>query len=181
MPSESAAQRYNVREGVRPFYPVELVLKKAINTIRNRYLLPVDQALVQTMAQEIYDLLRTRLGPLSFEKPRFTNGWMANFKDVWGYQHHEMKGEAASVDMAEVMLQLEQVKPVLLRFALKDIFNCDETGLFPQTLSNWTLDYLQKNPGLKQSSTRLSILFSVNALGTEKMRPFILSKLMELP
>ena len=79
MPSESAAQRYNVREGVRPFYPVELVLKKAINTIRNRYLLPVDQALVQTMAQEIYDLLRTRLGPLSFEKPRFTNGWMANF------------------------------------------------------------------------------------------------------
>ncbi|KAG0195099.1 hypothetical protein BGX28_002299, partial [Mortierella sp. GBA30] len=113
MPIESAGTRYNVRDDVQPFYPIEVVLKHAINVVRDQYLLPVDHALAQIMAHDIYSLLTARVGALSFERPRFTNGWMANFKEVWGYRYHEMKGEAASVDMDKIAAEIEEIKPIL--------------------------------------------------------------------
>lgn len=145
MPAESAARRFYAREDVRPFYPVEVVLKHAINVIRGQHLLPVDQTIAQVMAHEIYNLLTARIGPLTFKEPCFTNDWMANFKDVWGYQNYEMKGEAASVDMEKITVDIEQIKPTLEKFALDDIYNCDETGLFLQTTSNWTMDQLRQS------------------------------------
>jgi hypothetical protein len=173
MPQASVFVRYNTRHDVRPFYPLEVVLVRLVREFRNRHI-PVGQQLLRTMAQEVYALLSSRVGQLSFEEPAFSRSWMNSFKKAWGLNYHEMRGEAGSVVLATIAPQIEVISSVIATYSLENVYNADETGLFLQTMPNWTLDF-EKRPGDKQTSSRVSILFCTNATGTDKRKPFILS------
>lgn len=69
----------------------------------------------------------------------------------------------------------EKLHQILRNYDPKDIFNCDETGLFwkmkpSRTISNGPV------AGTKQSKDRVMILFTCNSTGTEKLRPLFIHK-----
>lgn len=173
MPTQSLAKRLNV--GTRPFYPVEVVLVKMIDEIRSGHT-TIDQRLLQIMAHEVYTLLLSRMGPLTFNRPSFSTGWAYSFRKYWKIDFHQLKGQAGSVDMVKIAGKVEEIKDVIAGYPINDVYNADETGLFLQTLSNWTLNR-EKTSGYKSATSRVSILFCVNATGTDKRKPLILSKL----
>ena len=71
----------------------------------------------------------------------------------------KLQGEADSVVWSDIKDEVEQLKTTITAYKLEDIYNADETGLFLQTPSDWTIDN-QKRLGTKISSTRVSILFA---------------------
>ncbi|KAF8931360.1 hypothetical protein BGZ58_007667 [Dissophora ornata] len=98
---------------------------------------------VPLLAMEIiYDFLSYTKGPLTSLKPKLTStsSWVTSFKEI------------------------------IATYKLDDVYNADESGLFLQTTSNWTLD-TQRTSGTKSCSSRVSILFCTNATGSENL-PF---------
>jgi len=69
----------------------------------------------------------------------------------------------------------EKLHQTLRDYDPKDIFNCDETGLFwkmkpSRTISNGPV------AGTKQSKDRVTVLFTCNSIGTEKLRHLFIHK-----
>ncbi len=59
-----------------------------------------------------------------------SDGWLSSFKEwneLKSFKHH---GEAASAKIEDVEVECEQIKVICADYALKDIYNMDETGLF---------------------------------------------------
>ncbi|KAF9895720.1 hypothetical protein BX616_008984, partial [Lobosporangium transversale] len=82
---------------------------------------------------------------------------------------------AGSVDLAKLAPQIANIKKITSQFSLADIYNADETDLFLQTVTQWTFDPAEElKAGTKPASSRVSILFCSNALGTDKRKPFIM-------
>lgn len=161
----------------RPHYPIEVVLIHIIKELRDKRL-PINQSLIRVMAGHVYELLSSRVnGRLDFNKPSFGSGWLAGFRKYWGITHHKMKGEAGSVIFQSIEKEIDNLKDALAGYDLCNIYNADETGLFLQTLSSWTLD-LEKLPGTKSASSRVSILLCTNADGSDKRKPLILSNFL---
>ena len=66
----------------------------------------------------------------------------------------------------------EKLHQTLRDYDPKDIFNCDETGLFWKMKPSCTIS---NGPvaGTKQFKDRVTILFTCNSTGTEKLRPYL--------
>jgi hypothetical protein len=171
MPDQTLSKRFNM--GTRPFYPVEVLLVKMISDIRSKHI-TIDQRFLQLMAHEIYTLLLSQVGTLQFDRPSFSVGWVYNFRRYWKIDYRQLKGEAGSVNMEQIAGRVEEIKNIIADYRLEDVYNADETGLFLQTLSKWTLGR-EKSNGYKSATSRVSILFCVNATGTDKRKPLILS------
>ena len=102
------------------------------------------------------------------DKFKASNGWLDNFKKRHNLKQYNIHGEAGSA-LASMREKLHQT---LRDYDLKDIFNCDETGLFwkmkpSRTISNGPV------AGTKQSKDRVTILFTCNSTGTEKLHPYL--------
>lgn len=61
---------------------------------------------------------------------RFSNGWLDAFKARHGIRSFRRFGESGSVDMTVITNALPTIRETLNKFAWKDIYNMDETGLF---------------------------------------------------
>ena len=81
-----------------------------------------------------------------------------------------MQGEEKSVDMNTVGNWHKTVwQNILQNYEAKDIFNCDENGLFYKLLPNKSLSFKgQKCAGVKLSKDRITVLFYVNMDGSYK-------------
>jgi hypothetical protein len=99
---------------------------------------------------------------------------MNSYKVAWGVGYHKMQGEAGSVDLEAIWPRIEEIAAIIDTYDLDDVYNADETGLFLQTMPDWTLDF-DKKAGDAQVTSRVSILLCTNATGTDKRKPYILS------
>lgn len=61
---------------------------------------------------------------------KFTNGWLCNFQKRWGLKSRRVHGESGDVNMGIVDQELPKLQQLCSTYALDDIFNADETGLF---------------------------------------------------
>jgi hypothetical protein len=109
------------------------------------------------------------------EKFKGSDGWVDKFKKRHNLKQYNMHGEVASAPLAELDTMRENLRQILKNYDPKDIFNCDETGLFWKMRPNRTIS---NGPvaGTKQSKDRVTVLFTCNATGTEKMRPLFIHK-----
>jgi hypothetical protein len=84
-------------------------------------------------------------------------------------------GEAASADMSALAKERTRLQELLKPFALKDIFNTDETGVF---LFQQPERGLADRPlaGKKQKKDRITVLFTTNADGSEKLPALYIGK-----
>ncbi len=158
----------------RPLFVLEVVLVEVIKDVRSRRL-PVDAILLRALAHDTYTVLESRMGVMPFPRPDFGKSWMTLFKTAWGLNYYKLEGEAGSVDIQLIAKDIERLISIIAEYPLEDVYNADETGLFLQTMSPWTLDFIRSS-GIKSVSSRISILFCVNATGTDKHKPFMLSK-----
>src|SRR5215469_621506 len=104
--------------------------------------------------------------------PSFSNGWLQKFQHRQGIKdqlHHGEKG-SASTEAAKEMIDIRQA---LSTYDPKDIFNCDESGLFWKMTPNQSLS-TRSIPGRKKEKARISILFCCNSTGTERLPMWII-------
>ena len=60
----------------------------------------------------------------------FINGWLSSFKARHGIRSYCRFGESGSVNMALIEKERPKIRKVLDKYALADVYNMDETGLF---------------------------------------------------
>jgi hypothetical protein len=109
------------------------------------------------------------------DKFKASNGWLDNFKKRHNLKQYNIHGEAGSAPIQDLASMREKLHQTLRDYDPKDIFNCDETGLFwkmkpSHTISNGPV------AGTKQSKDCVTILFTCNSTGTEKLRPLFIHK-----
>jgi hypothetical protein len=115
---------------------------------------------------------------LGIEDFKASNGWIDRFKNRYNIVYKTICGESAGVNLETVShWKCTTLSNHVDGYALKDIFNVDETGLFFNVLPHKTLDF-KGDPchGGKHSKARLTILLGANADGSERLRPFVLGK-----
>ena len=109
------------------------------------------------------------------EKFKASNGWLDNFKKRHNLRQYNIHGEAGSAPIQDLDSMRGRLRQTLRDYDPKDIFNCDETGLFwkmklSHTISNGPV------VGTKQSKDCVTILLTCNSTGTEKLRPLFIHK-----
>jgi len=107
-----------------------------------------------------------------------SNGWLDKWKNRHDIIFRVVSGESAVVSDEKLDTWLRDKWPNLRGSYLeKDIFNCDETGLFFKMLPNGSLHFKKELcSGGKMSKDRITILFACNGDGTEKLKPLVISK-----
>ena len=102
------------------------------NFPRNKNL-PVSGPMLQAKAQSFAEML-------GLENFHASNGWLSGFKSRHGLTFKSIFCEASAVDNAVVGdWHNDELKKILREFEPKNIFNCDETGMFWKLLPNKTM------------------------------------------
>lgn len=136
------------------------------NAIRSG--LTITDSILTTKACEFAFLLKE-------DKFKGSHGWIDNFKKRHNLKQYSIHGEAASAPLEDLDAMRDRLREILKDYDPKDIFNCDETGLFwkmkpSRTISNGPVS------GTKQSKDRVTVLLTCNASGTEKLCPLFIHK-----
>ena len=80
------------------------------------------------------DILSTKVLEFTFllkeDKFKRSNGWVDGFKKRHNLKQYNIHGEAASALLKNLSTMREDLCQTLKDYNPKDIFNCDETGLF---------------------------------------------------
>lgn len=135
--------------------------------------IPVTEDILRRKAQD----LGTRLDvPEDF---KYSSGWVTNFKKRHGISQRVISGESAGVLNEVVDDGIKKAVEVISQYQLKDVFNMDETALFFKMLPDRSLTTDAYTKGVKKFKDRLSIAFTTNATGTEKLKPVVIGKALK--
>ena len=107
------------------------------------------------------------------ERPKWSHGWIAKFKQHTGLRQRRFYGESNSVQLAEHVDRIDEINATCDDYSEDDRYNFDEIGLFyrmPPSIGLAT----QEAHGSKGDKTRLTFGFCVNASGTDKREPLII-------
>lgn len=115
---------------------------------------------------------------LGIEDFKASTGWLSRFKNRHDIVGKTLSGESASADTSSASAWVSENVPALLEeFAMCDIYNADETGLFYEMLPCKTLDMKgQRCHGGKHSKKRVTVLLCSNADGSDKRPPLVVGK-----
>lgn len=128
----------------------------------------ISGALIQAKAAQLAQKANERLSRDSQITIQFSEGWLARFKQRWSLKAFRLHGEAGDVDEANLDSQSEPIRQKIESYALKNVFNCDESGLFYQMAPDRTIAP-SAFAGRKSQKARFTFLACCNADGTEKL------------
>lgn len=109
-------------------------------------------------------------GPLLQEKSRslnhaceltFSLGWLTRFKDRHGIRNYVLHGEDAVVNAEVAEEAKKELFMVTSKYALCDIYNCDESGFFWGAMPNQSSATKPRN-GHKKNKSRITALCGWN-------------------
>ena len=108
---------------------------------------------------------------MGYDDFKCSQGWLTSFKERYNIKLRSIQGEERSVKTEDVDAWHQTVwTEILQEYEAKDIYNCDESGLFYRILPNRTLAFKgQKCAGGKMSKERISIMFCANMDGSYKV------------
>lgn len=105
-----------------------------------------------------------------------SNGWLDRWKARHSIKEFKVSGESAGVDSDVVENFKSRIPEIVGDYALDDVFNCDETGLYFRALPDKTLSVKgTSSKGTKVSKDRITVMFACSASG-EKLKPLIIAK-----
>ena len=131
--------------------------------------IPVSGPMLQLVAKKFAEELNNTAFAAS-------NGWLERFRTRHQISFKVLSGESDSADLQEAQNFASRFKELCEGYAVEDIFNADETGLFFRALPKKTLlEKYQKSEGKKFSKERISIMLCSSMLG-EKLKPFVIGK-----
>lgn len=107
-----------------------------------------------------------------------SNAWLARFKARHNVSARVVCGEAAHGDHeGAAEWQNGPLPATLANYAMKDVLSLDESALSYRLLPNRTLAFKGENcTGGKHAKERLSVAFTVNATGTQKLPLFVIGR-----
>ena len=130
---------------------------------------PLSGPIVQAKATEFAQTL----GVVDFKA---SNGWMTSFKSRHSIKGYAICGEKADVDTNIVDDFITRAPTLVDGYSPKDVFNCDETGLYFRALPDKTLaTKSDARKGGKMSKERLTVMLACSASG-EKLKPLVIGK-----
>lgn len=125
----------------------------------------INTTVLQLMAQGIYCIWEPQFEKIydtQGQESQWTLSWANKFRKAWNLKQFKLVGEAASVDLASIKDELDEIgkkkKKKREEYALEDIYNCDEFRLYLRCISPWTLDGTNDAPKFA-SKTLVSDLF----------------------
>ncbi|XP_054630194.1 tigger transposable element-derived protein 4-like isoform X2 [Dunckerocampus dactyliophorus] len=131
--------------------------------------LPVSGPLLQEKAKEIATQLQ-------LDEFKASNGWLDAFRRRHNIIFRKMNGESGCVETAVVDDWKQKLPDLCDGYALRDIYNMDETGLFYRTSIDSTLRFRGADcSGGKRSKERITLMLCANALG-EKEPAMVIGK-----
>ena len=77
-------------------------------------------------------------GDLRIEGFHTSNGWLTSWKQRYDIKQFKVSGERAGVDLGTVEDFKSRIVEILVDYDPKNVFNCDETGLFYHALPDKT-------------------------------------------
>jgi hypothetical protein len=108
-------------------------------------------------------------------KFEFLSGWLAKFKQRHQISSHRRFGESGVADTEIIEESLPRICTIVDQYALVDIYNMDETGLFYHMQVDNSLATRQLE-GRKQNKERITIIVCYNADGFDKLPLWIIGK-----
>jgi hypothetical protein len=115
---------------------------------------------------------------LKVEEFKASHGWLDNFKKRNNISSKVMAGECESVCAEMTENWKTAVLPKMLEnWDPKDVYNCDESGLFFKMLPNRTMHTKgEKCHGSKKSKERVTVMFCSNLDGSDKYKLTVIGK-----
>ncbi len=108
-------------------------------------------------------------------KFKFSSGWLAKFKQWHQIRSHCRFGESGATDTEIIEESLPRIHTILDQYALADIYNMDEIGLFYCMQVDNSLATRQLK-GCKQNKERITITICYNVVGSDKLPLWIIGK-----
>ncbi|XP_071497487.1 tigger transposable element-derived protein 4-like [Diadema antillarum] len=163
--------------------------RKGIKRMKQVTFDDVDLALITWFRQKV-SLPELHLdGEMLFEKAKYfakefghdavpSVSWIDRFKKRYGIGKILKAGEAGGVDDEVVQSWKEgKLSDILHRYEAKDIYNCDETGLFWKMLPEKSLGFVGTSyHGSKQQKNRITVLVCANMDGSDKIPLLVIGK-----
>ena len=113
---------------------------------------------------------------LSLSEFKGSNGWLDRWKSHYNVKGFKVSGESAGVDPDVVEDYRSRIPDIVTDYAAKDVFNCDESGLYYRALPDRTLSVRgEASKGCKISKDRVTLMFACSAAG-EKLKPLVIGK-----
>ncbi|XP_054709229.1 tigger transposable element-derived protein 4-like [Uloborus diversus] len=149
---------------------VDQAVLKWIHSVRDQNL-PLSGSLIKEKALQFANAL-------GYSELQASVGWLDKFKKRHMLVHKVVSGESVDVsDESCEQWKNEVLKPVLKEYQPKDVFNCDEMGLFFKCLPDKTLTFKgDKCFGGKRSKDRITVLVTSNMTGEEKLKLLVIGK-----
>ena len=106
-----------------------------------------------------------------------SNEWLNRFRSRYSIKFRAISGEAATVDSDTVVDWKDRLPSITKDYKPRDIYNCDETGLFFKLMPDRSL-LLDGEvcKGDKRSKERYTVLLCANWTGTDKLKPVVIGK-----
>jgi hypothetical protein len=140
-------------------------------TIEQALALWIDQATADNctlsghiVAAKAADFAR-RLGIADFKG---SHGWLDRFKKRYNVQQYTRCGEANSAPLETLRPQRAELRKLLGRWDLNDVYNCDETALYWKLEPSKTLAR-HAISGTKKPKDRVTIMLACNVTGIYKL------------
>ena len=105
----------------------------------------------------------------------FSNGWLYKFKKRNGFKRYHCHGESGDLNVKNIINDLPHVIDEPRNYALNDIWNADEFGIFYKMSPESTVGP-GRIPGKKKKKERLPYLACANADGSEKYPGLIIGQ-----
>lgn len=105
-----------------------------------------------------------------------SNGWLQKFKERHQISYKNVYSDDTSVKQSVIADWLSKVKELINGYEERDIFNCDETGLFFRILPENTINFINETCSEGNlSKERLTVMLCANVIG-EFEEPLIIGK-----
>jgi hypothetical protein len=106
------------------------------------------------------------------EMPQFSNGWLQRFQNCRNIRSNSRHGKAGSlsINADKAMISIRQV---ISKYSPKDIFNCDETGLYWRMIPDQSLT-TRSIPGKRKDKARITLYFCTNSDASERLPIWII-------
>ena len=99
----------------------------------------------------------------------------AKFKTRHGIQQHVLRGEADSVDRAQLAVNRMDLKELIGKYTPRDVFNFDELDLFYHLIPNKALATVKRN-GMNSEKDIITVEMCCNMTGADKMELVVICK-----
>lgn len=171
---------HGYRQRLRPYETLEHALFEWMQQMETR--ITLTGSLIMYQADRFYHRLPyysseewlQQKATVGFTEPKWSPGWLGNFKATYGIAKHKRHGELASAKAINCDEEIEAIQRQLLAYALCDIYNCDKTGLFFKAIPDVSLT-TKPTPGQKIKKDRITAIHTCSADG-ERLKIWFIGK-----